>query len=139
MTDHRRLITELLLFPERNHAASAAATVLAGPSPWLRDAVFKVAPAQVHLSSEAVKIEDGVAIVGLTDQVLNATMEERGVLAVEMEHTLTRLANVHAVELQSGAIPLELHSPLPDIDREPVAPGTLMEIGRASCRESVEN
>ncbi len=127
--DQRRLISELRWFPERNQAASAAATVLAGPSPWLRDAVFKIAPTQVHLSSEAVKIEDGVAIVGLTDQVLNATMEERGVLAVEMEHTLTRLANVQAVELHSGAIPLEMPSPLPDIDREPVAPGTLMALG----------
>src|SRR5690625_1296217 len=108
--DQRRLVSELRWFSERNQAMAAAAAVLAGPSPWLQETVFSAVPMGARLSTDGVVIEDGVAIVGLTDQVLNASLEDRGVLAVEMQQTLMRVPNVHSVELRSGSAPLVMPS-----------------------------
>lgn len=127
--DQQRLISELRWFSERNQATAAAATVLAGPSPWLQETVYSAVPMGVRLSAEGVIIEDGVAIVGLSDQVLNASLDDRGVLAVEMQQTLMRVPGVHSVELRSGASPLAMPVPLPTIDREPASPGTLTALG----------
>src|SRR5690625_185809 len=127
--DQQRLVAELRWFSERNQATAAAATVLSGPSPWLLGATYPAVPSGVRLSTDGVTIVDGVAIVGLSDQVLNAPMEDRGVLAVEMQQTLLRIPNVHAVELQNGSVPLVMPTPLPTIDREPASPGSLMALG----------
>ncbi|HLS04622.1 MAG TPA: LpqB family beta-propeller domain-containing protein, partial [Actinomycetales bacterium] len=124
--DRERLVAELRWFSERNQATAAAEAVLSGPAPWLQDAVFQPAPAGVRLSTEGVVIEDGVATVGLSDQILTASLEARGVLAAEMQQTLLRVPGVHAVELQSDSVPLVAE--IPTIDREPIATGTLMAL-----------
>src|SRR5690625_4412209 len=125
----QRLVDELRWIAERNQATAAAATGRRGPSRWLLEATYPAVPSGVRLSTDGVTIEDGVAIVGLSDQVLNASMEDRGVLAVEMQQTLLRIPNVHAVELQNGSVPLVMPTPLPTIDREPASPGSLMALG----------
>lgn len=127
--DLERFIPELRWFSERNQAAAAAATVLNGPSSWLQEAVYSGVPLGVRLTAEGIVINDGVAIVSLSEQILNSPLEDRAVLVAELEQTLTRVPNVHSVELRSGGAELNLETALPTIDSEPTPSGSLTALG----------
>jgi hypothetical protein len=94
-----------------------AERVLAGPAQWLAQAVRTGAPPGTALALGAVPVNDGVADVQLTDQVLSATDAERRDLAAQLTWTLTQLPDVVAVRMLVGGEPLEVPGAGVEMDR----------------------
>jgi len=94
-----------------------AERVLAGSAQWLAPAVRTGAPPGTALALGAVPVNDGVADVQLTDQVLSATGAERRDLAAQLTWTLTQLPDVVSVRLLVGGEPLEVPGAGVDMDR----------------------
>jgi len=120
-TDLAFLVPEVRWFPRENHASYAIASLLAGPSPLLRDVVVSGAPAGTTLSVEGVRTaEAGRVEVDLGQQVLAADERQRSLLAAQVEATLRPLG-VAGVDLRVGGVPLTGATPL-TIERDP-SPG----------------
>ena len=85
----------------RNLPTSVVQALVAGPSPWLRDAVVTEVPVGTELKPEAVTVEDGVASFSLEPaQAVQAA--DRGLLLAQIEASLGPLG-VAAVELHAGS------------------------------------
>lgn len=121
--DRTHLIPDLRWFPANKAATSAVAELLAGPSPWLRDAVRSGAAEGSGLSTGAVTVsEDGVASVDLSAEANLARQGDRDLLQAQLEATLENLPEVRDVRITVGGVPWE-PSDVPDLDRD-VAPTT---------------
>ena len=79
-----------------------AEQVLAGPSDWLARGVRTGPPIGTELALGAVPVNDGVAVVDLTDQALAATDAQRRDLAAQFTWTLTQIPGVTYVRLRVG-------------------------------------
>ncbi|QIK82885.1 LpqB family beta-propeller domain-containing protein [Sanguibacter sp. HDW7] len=120
-TDLAYLVPEVRWFPRENHASYAISSLLAGPSPLLRDVVVTGAPAGTTLSVEGVRTgEAGRVDVDLSQQVLAADEPQRSLLAAQIDATL-RTLGIAGVNLMVGGVPLTGASPLA-IERDP-SPG----------------
>lgn len=80
--------------------------VIAGPPEWLAPGVRTPAPAGTQLALDAVPVDDGVAVVDLTEQVREADDQERRDLAAQLTWTLAQVPGVVGVRLLSGGEPL---------------------------------
>ncbi|MGN8246001.1 LpqB family beta-propeller domain-containing protein [Cellulomonas soli] len=113
--DKQFLVPDTRWFPNKNVASYVVQALLAGPSPWLRDAVESAVPDGVDLVPGAVTIgEDGVAVVELGPQaaVLGA---DRDLLVAQIEASL-RVPRVGSVQVVSGGVVLT-GATTPDLDR----------------------
>lgn len=120
-TDLAFLVPEVRWFPRENHASYAVASLLAGPSPLLRDAVVTGAPAGTTLSVEGVRQGPaGRFDVDVSQQVLAADARQRSLLAAQIEATLRPLG-VAGVDLLVGGVPLTGATAL-TLERDP-SPG----------------
>jgi len=107
--DEKYLVPETRWFPVPvnqlpTHVIKA---LLAGPSPWLRDAVTTAVPDGVSLSPEAVVVDDsGVARVNLapTTAVLGA---DGGLLVAQIDASLLTLPGVGSVQVSGGGVILD--------------------------------
>lgn len=95
-----------VLVPEMRWFAHRAAVptqlvraVLAGPSPWLRDAVRTAFPAGTKLAIDAVSVQDGTARVDLDTGVLDADAAQRQRMARQLEATLAAVTGVRRVQI----------------------------------------
>ena len=93
------LVPEVRWFPQRNGATYAVRALLAGPSPWLRDAVATAFPVGTRLAVESVPVDsDGVATVDLNAAVAAADPGGRALLKAQLarvlQPTLARSVNV---------------------------------------------
>jgi len=79
-----------------------AEQVLAGPAEWLEPGVRTGSPIGTELALGAVPVNDGVAVVDLTDQALAATDVQRRDLAAQLTWTLTQVPGVSYVQLRAG-------------------------------------
>lgn len=106
-TDRTHLVPEMRWFPARNTASSAVSELLAGPSPWLRDAVVTGAPEGTRLTTETVPVSSAVAYVDLTAEVRGASRADTGLLRTQLETTLGRLPGtlVTNVGVTVGSLP----------------------------------
>ncbi|MGP7959897.1 LpqB family beta-propeller domain-containing protein [Sanguibacter sp. A247] len=120
-TDLAFLVPEVRWFPRENHASYAVASLVAGPSPLLRDVVVTGAPAGTTLSVEGVRPGlAGRVDVDLSQQVLAADARQRSLLAAQIDATLRPLG-IAGVDLLVGGVPLTGATPL-TIERDP-SPG----------------
>lgn len=85
-----------------------AQRVLAGPAEWLAPGARAGAPPGTGLALGAVPVEDGVAVVDLTDQALAATDAQRRDLAAQLTWTLTQVPGVTWVRLRTGGEPYDV-------------------------------
>lgn len=99
-TDLQYLVPDVRWFAARNQATAAVDALLAGPSPWLRDAVRTGVPDGARLSTTAVTVERGVAQVDLSVEARLATAPERGLLQAQLDATLMRQQGVLVNEVQ---------------------------------------
>jgi hypothetical protein len=129
-TDLTHLVPDVRWFPARYQASSAVEALLAGPSPWLRDAVLTGAPEGARLSATAVTVTRGVAQVDLTPQARQASAADRGLLQVQLEATLERLPGVLVNQVQVTVSGVASERPLtPELVRDPVPlPGPFVVI-----------
>lgn len=104
--DRTFLVPETRWFPLRNLATSIVRAVLAGPSPWLRDAVRSAVPEGATLQPDAVSVdEDGVASVSLAAGGLPTERADRALLQAQLEASL-RPARVRTVQVSAAGVPL---------------------------------
>lgn len=99
-TDLEYLVPDVRWFAARNQATAAVEALLAGPSPWLRDAVLTGVPDGARLSTTAVTVERGVAQVDLSVEARLATAAERGLLQAQLDATLMRQQGVLVNDVQ---------------------------------------
>ncbi|MBO0899892.1 GerMN domain-containing protein [Cellulomonas sp. zg-ZUI22] len=101
--DREMLVPEVRWFRDRDRSVATAVVraLLAGPSPWLHDAVTSALPQGAVLKPEAVSVEQGVAEFALEPAraVLDA---DRGLLLAQLEASLRPLG-VTTLHVRAGA------------------------------------
>ena len=104
------LVPEARLLPVLGPSlpTALAERVLAGPAEWLARGVRTGPPIGTGLALGAVPVDDGVAVVDLTDQALAATDAQRRDLAAQLTWTLTQVPGVAFVQLRAGGEPLDV-------------------------------
>lgn len=98
------LVPEVRWFSQRSVQTAVVEALLAGPSPWLREAVTTAVPAGVELKPEAVLLEGGVAEVSLQPAQL-VQDADRGLLLAQLEASLRPLG-VSSVQVRAGGVVL---------------------------------
>lgn len=114
-----QLVPDVRWYPRRAVAASAMDGLLAGPSPWLQNAVFSEIPDGTELDSP-VTVMDGVAQVNLSSDAVTGPVSKQRLMAAEIEETLTELPGVQNVTISAKGVPLDLQS-VPDVSVYPYA------------------
>lgn len=102
--------------------------LIGGPSSWLQPAVRTGFPDGVELNIESVPIEAGIARVDLTNNARNADDSARRALSQQLVWTLKQLADVAAIDITAGGLPLIVPgtvSPQPRDSWPAVDPGGL--------------
>ncbi|MDO8108590.1 LpqB family beta-propeller domain-containing protein [Isoptericola sp. b441] len=102
--DATHLVPDVRWVPASGAASAAARALLAGPSPWLRDAVVSGAPEGTRLGSAGVEIgADQTATVDLSAAAGTANADQRNLLIAQLTATLSGLpAVVSSVEVSAG-------------------------------------
>ena len=105
--DETFLVPETRWLPEDKLATHVMKALLAGPSPWLRDAVTTAIPDGTQLKPEAVVIApDGTAEVGLEPQAAVLAAARKLFLA-QITASLMPLPGVGSVQVTTGDVILE--------------------------------
>lgn len=101
--DEAYLVPDSRWYPEVNLATSVVKGLLAGPSPWLRDAVKTEVPQGVALTPESVTVDpDGQAEVDLGPAPA-VQAANRDLLVAQIEATLEQVTQVRSVVVRAGA------------------------------------
>ena len=100
--DETFLVPDPRWYPAVNLATSAVKGLLAGPSPWLRDAVKTEVPQGVALTPEVVTVTNGQAEVDLAP-ALAVQGAKRDLLVAQIEKTLEQVTQVRSVLVRAGA------------------------------------
>ncbi|QGH68855.1 LpqB family beta-propeller domain-containing protein [Pseudactinotalea sp. HY158] len=103
--DLRFFVPDTRWFPQGNAATSAVQALLRGPVGWLAPGVITAFPSGTR--AEPVTITEGVAEVGLSQEVLAAAGPDRQILLAQLQQTLTRLPQVRRVHATAGQVDLE--------------------------------
>ena len=118
------LVPEVRWFPQRNVATYAVRALLAGPSPWLRDAVTTAFPDGTRLAVESVPVDaDGNAAVDLTTAAATASTQDRALLKAQLEQVL-QLPKIRAVNVTIAGLPM-VDPPAALLARDPSPAGGL--------------
>ncbi|WP_062380335.1 LpqB family beta-propeller domain-containing protein [Demequina pelophila] len=104
--DRATAVPELRWLPSSNVATYATQELIAGPSPWLANAVATGFAPGATLALDSVVVTDGVARVVLASQAI-ATPEDRALAAEQLTLTLTALAGIREVDVTSGGLPVD--------------------------------
>lgn len=101
--DRTMLVPEVRWFRNRprNLPTAVVQALVAGPSPWLRDAVATEVPVGTQLKPEAVTVEDGVATFSLEPAKALQEEADRGLLLAQLQASLGPLA-VASLEVHAG-------------------------------------
>ncbi|WP_082099515.1 GerMN domain-containing protein [Demequina maris] len=103
--DGRTVVPELRWLPSTNVATWAARELVAGPSPWLANAVTTGFPAGAALAVDSVVVTDGVARVQLASESAG-TPAQRALAEQQLRLTLTALPGIRDVEVTIAGVPL---------------------------------
>lgn len=100
--DGSALVPDVRYYPARNLATSVVQGLLAGPSPWLRDAVTTAVPDGVELKPEAVTVgSDGTAQVVLQPAATAMAATSRGTMLAQIARSLD-LPGIRSVQVRAG-------------------------------------
>ncbi|SDS88443.1 Sporulation and spore germination [Friedmanniella luteola] len=125
-----------------NVASALVKALLDGPSDWLSAAVSTAAPTRTTLSVDSVTILNGVAQVPLSEDVLQATDNQRGLLAAQLGYTLQQVTGVKKVQLlvnnqafrvpqsESGDLAVPLDALSPDLNPVPLVSAEQLYVTR---------
>lgn len=97
---HQFLIPDLRWFPSKASTGTRLMNaLLKGPSSWLAPAVATTVPDGTKLSIDAVTVQNGVALVDLTTEMLKANLKERQWAKAQIKATLDQLPQVDTVSI----------------------------------------
>lgn len=132
--DEQYLVPDVRWFPRQRTETYVVNAVLTGPSPWLADAVAQTVPEGTRLVYDAVNVENGTATVNLSTHVMDASPDERALLATQLRAALTRLPGVRNVLIQANGIELQVGE-LPELQRDPtLATSPIVRVGSQLAR-----
>lgn len=117
--DATTAVPEVRWLPRSNVATWAARELIAGPSPWLADAVRTGFAAGATMTLDSVVVTDGDARVALNAQAA-ATPEDRDLAEQQLILTLTALPGIRSVTVTAGGLPLGTVDPTVTLSREPI-------------------
>ena len=124
----KNLVPELRWFPANPATGTKLVNaLLAGPSSWLEPAVISAIPTGTVLSTDAVTVQQEIALVDLSARALVAGLSERSLMKAQLVATLSQLPTITEV-----AISIERSAQdIPDSQVEPAAAtsGTLLAVG----------
>jgi hypothetical protein len=124
----KNLVPELRWFPANPATGTKLVNaLLAGPSSWLEPAVISAIPTGTVLSTDAVTVQQEIALVDLSARALVAGLSERSLMKAQLVATLSQLPTITEV-----AISIERSAQdIPDSQVVPAAAtsGTLLAIG----------
>jgi len=124
----KNLVPELRWFPANPATGTKLVNaLLAGPSSWLEPAVISAIPTGTVLSTDAVTVQDEIALVDLSARALVAGLSERSLMRAQLVATLSQLPTITEV-----AISIERSAQdITDSQVEPAAAtsGTLLAVG----------
>ncbi len=89
-------------------ATSLMRALLGGPTPWLAPAVRTAFPVGTSLVVDAVPVENGIAQVNLSSEVLTATDAELSALTAQTVWTLSQLPEVTGIRITADGSNLSL-------------------------------
>ena len=122
------LVPELRWFPANPATGTKLVNaLLAGPSSWLEPAVISAIPTGTVLSTDAVTVQQEIALVDLSARALVAGLSERSLMKAQLVATLSQLPTITEV-----AISIERSAQdIPDSQVKPAAAtsGTLLAVG----------
>ncbi|MGJ7440301.1 LpqB family beta-propeller domain-containing protein [Aquipuribacter sp. MA13-6] len=102
------LVPDVRWFPQLSSSAtSLTRALLAGPSAPYLGALESAAPAGTRLDLSSVQVENGVATVDLTDEVLLADVRSRAVLLAQLRQTLRAVPGVSSVRMTVDGVQVE--------------------------------
>jgi hypothetical protein len=102
------LVPDVRWFPQLTSSATALVrALLGGPSPPYLGALRSAAPAGTRLDLPTVPVENGVATVDLTEEVLVAGAGERALLIAQLRQTLRAVPGVSSVRVTVDGSPLD--------------------------------
>ncbi len=99
--DRTSFVQEVRWFRDKNVPTAIVRALLAGPSPWLRDAVTSALPTGAQLKPEAVSVEQGVADFAL-EPARSVLDTDRGLLLAQLEASL-RPQGITGLHVRAGA------------------------------------
>jgi hypothetical protein len=105
-----RLVPDPVFVPVQQPgiATTLVRSVLQGPTPWLAPAVSTAVPAGTTLTVDSVPVEDRVARVDLSAQVLDSAPKGREQLSAQLVWTLRQLPEVSEVDLTVNGVDLQV-------------------------------
>lgn len=104
----RYLVPDVRWFPQlTSSATSLVRALLGGPSAPYLGALDSAAPAGTRLDLPTVPVDNGVATVDLTEEVLAADRDERALLLAQLEQTLRAVPAVSRVVVTVDGAPLD--------------------------------
>lgn len=122
------LVPELRWFPSNPATGTKLVNaLLAGPSSWLEPAVTSAIPTGTVLSTDAVTVQQEIALVDLSARALVAGLSDRSLMKAQLVATLSQLPIITEV-----AISIERSAQdIPDSQVQPAAAtsGTLLALG----------
>ena len=92
------LVADLHWFPRREAPSRALRALLSGPSPWLSDGVTSAVPEDTRLT-KTLQIDDGVAHVELSPNVLAMPQRQRSLLLAQVRSTLLAFSSIQSVQI----------------------------------------
>ncbi|MBE6483253.1 MAG: hypothetical protein E7Z96_00490 [Actinomycetaceae bacterium] len=104
-TDSSALVADLRWYPRKTFATNAVDGLLAGPSQWLAGGVHTAFPSGTSRAM-AVDVNNGVATVDLSTEVLAASDAEQTLLATQLQRTLTASTDIQSVQITVAGAPL---------------------------------
>ncbi|PJI95206.1 LpqB family beta-propeller domain-containing protein [Luteimicrobium subarcticum] len=130
-TDAKVLVPDVRWFPQSIARTQAVKAVLAGPAPWLRDAVGNPVPEGTDLSVDSVVVDgDGTATVDLTAAAKAASGPDRAVMVQQLSTVLLQFPGIQSVDvLAAGSVLSVPASAALLVDPDP-GPGPYVVVGR---------
>ncbi len=117
--DAEALVSETRWYPRRAVETAAVGGLLAGPSPWLADAVLSAFPPGTRLVVDTVTVSDGTAQVDLSGEALEASPAQRSLMLAQLTETLVGVPRVQSVAVTVAGVPFEAPAPPGDLVVDP--------------------
>ena len=125
----KNLVPELRWFPANPATGTKLVkALLAGPSSWLEPAVISAIPTGTVLSTDAVTVQEEIALVDLSARALVAGLSDRSLMKAQLVATLSQLPTITevAISIERSAQDIPASQVKPSV----ATSGTLLAVGQ---------
>ena len=125
----KNLVPELRWFPANPATGTKLVkALLAGPSSWLEPAVISAIPTGTVLSTDAVTVQEEIALVDLSARALVAGLSDRSLMKAQLVATLSQLPTITEVAISIERSAQDI--PASQVKPSAATSGTLLAVGQ---------